>query len=618
MQEKTEKKWNTTAGKPWPLGVICQGKTVNFACCADAEKECLLRVYELGGDLPILEESMQKSDWNGAVFHLALHGLEECRYEYCYVRKGKEYPDLYAQAVKGRREFGIREKQVIGCRSSFAFSSFDWQEDQSPSLDFAEMFLYKLHVRGFTKHESSRVRHKGTYLGVLEKLDYIKELGVNAILLMPCVEFDEIMQNSYPVLAHDQESGHQIKLNYWGYGAKSFYFAPKVAYASEPNSAELELKTMIRTLHKHGIEVLMEFCFDDQVFAGFILDCLRFWVREYHIDGFRFIGSSAVAGFIAGDPYLAKTKFLSESFSDMEITKTGTWTKQRVLAECNNHFLTDIRQFLKGDEGQVQKAAELFKKNSAVLAKVNYIADSNGFTLMDLYTYDLKHNEANEEGNRDGQDQNFSWNCGEEGKSRKKKTMQLRLKMIKNALTMLFLSQGTPMLLAGDEFGNSQNGNNNAYCQDNSVCWLEWNKRKYESEIFLFVKRLITLRKEFPIFCNRQELSGRDFASFGSPDISFHGTKAWYPDYSSYSRTLGVLLSGRYVVQRPKTEAKSVYLVINMHWDSHEFDLPALQRGNKWETLIFTDEEKPLKILVKTCIVPARSIAVFMEGNSIE
>lgn len=611
MQEKTKNNWKIKDGRPWPLGTVYQGQTVNFAHPAKEETECLLRIYEKGGKIPLLETPMHRTDFDGAVFHLALEGFSSASYEYCYVTKEVEYPDIYAKAVTGRERFGVQGGQ---CRSLLTFSSFDWKDDTPPLLDYATMILYKLHVRGFTKHESSKVKKKGTYLGLLEKADYFKELGVNALLLMPCVEFQEMMQVGYQAFEIDQANSNQKnKINYWGYGTESYFFAPKASFAFVPEKAEEEFKTMVKNLHAKGIEILMEFCFDPSCSARFILDCLRYWVKEYHVDGFRLIGNRFLSDLVAGDPYFAKTKFLSEAFDEHHLEKNKMWASVRNLSTCREHFLIAMRRFIKGEEGQVQGVAEVFKKNSEKLANINFITDHNGFTLMDLYTYDLKHNEANEEGNQDGSEQNHSWNCGEEGKTRKKKILQLRLKMIKNALALLFLSQGTPMLLAGDEFGNSQDGNNNVYCQDNRLGWIEWNQRKYESEIINFVKQLIKIRKEFPVFCNRQELFGRDFASVGSPDISFHGTKAWYPDYSSYSRTLGILLNGHYVVQRNKTTEKSVYLIINMHWEEHEFDLPTLQGGREWKLLILTEMEKQLKLLKKACIVPARSIVVFAE-----
>ena len=337
-------------------------------------------------------------------------------------------------------------------------------------IPYHEMILYRLHVRGFTMHSSSKVKHPGTFLGIKEKIPYLKKLGINAVELMPCYEFDEIIkdQNINPFsryrsatlkkeLEQFLDPDLKVKLNYWGYQAKSYYFAPKHAYAYKDSVKEM--KQLIESLHKHGIDVILEMNFTQEVSQSLILDCLRYWVTQYGVDGFHLNDNVVSMDLIAHDPLLTDIKLLTHNVRTENRENQVTTRNQAIY---NEDYQNTVRRYLKGDEGQVSAFAAAFKSNPIKCAKINYITNTNGFTLADLYSYDIKHNEDNGEDNRDGTEFNYSWNCGVEGKSRRKKVMTLRHKQTRNALVTLFLSQGTPLLLAGDEFGNSQNGNNNA------------------------------------------------------------------------------------------------------------------------------------------------------------
>ena len=287
----------------------------------------------------------------------------------------------------------------------------------------------------------------------------------------------------------------------------------------------------------------------------------------------------------------------------------------RNLAEYNDGFLTDVRRFIKSDEEQVQKLVYRYKKNPSQCAVINYLADQNGFTLADLYSYDVKHNEDNAENNHDGTDYNYSWNCGVEGKTSKKAINELRYKMIRNALAVLFLSQGTPMIQAGDEFGNSQQGNNNAYCQDNEIGWVDWKQNKSNSALFEFCKKIIHLRKSHPVFHNSIELKGMDYIACGYPDLSFHGKKAWYPDYTNYSRLIAFMLNGEYAVINSKRKDFTCFVICNMHWEAQEFDLPDVGKVTEW-LLVFTTEEgfyEEDKVYKKSMMVKPRTIALLIE-----
>lgn len=587
-----------------PFGVRIEGSLLRFAVSIPEVEECKLKLYRSGSQKPIKILCLTKENRIGTVFFAIIDNSKLNADSYLYEADGQEFVDLCTPRLIGREKFGQEHTTLQG---GFISSDFDWQKDSPLERDYSEMILYKLHVRGFTKQASSGVKHRGTYLGVAEKIEYLKELGINSILLMPCIEFNEILamkkvnDAAYAgdrrflnqVLAAEEQEEMAHHINYWGYAEENFYFAPKASYASNPENAPNEFKEMVRILHKEGIEVLMEMNFTNQIPISQRLEVLRYWILYYHIDGFRIDINQIPEELVATDPILARTKLLAVSWR-RDFVKEDIHKKW--LAEYNDGFLIEVRQFLKGDENQVGRFAERIKWMQEHAGIINYLADHNGFTLHDVYSYDRKHNEANGEQNRDGTDYNFSWNCGIEGKTRKKKINDLRLKMMKNAILTLFLSQGTPMLLSGDEFGNSQEGNNNAYCQDNIIGWVDWRAFKTNKGFFEFVKEIIAFRKQHKVFHNKNRLRTMDYLSLGCPDISFHGTKAWYPDFSSYSRTLGVLLFGHYVVEQ---NDESYFIIYNMHWEAHQFDLPGIGGIKEWKKIITTEQEIEQKIIKK-------------------
>ena len=538
------------------------------------------------------------------------------QYEYIFGCDKGYFLDDHARLVTGPLGYGklpgMSEKTGVKERSIFSDTllkvcsveneEYDWKKDCRPFVKASDMVIYKLHVRGFTIHESSKIKHPGTFKGIEEKLPYLKNLGITTIILQPCTEFNELMDfhinvgaafsaeiQRSRVFLQPAETVPASRLNFWGYGAQGMYFAPKAAYASEPEKAVKEFKHMVRSLHSAGIEVIMEMDYNRGVTDGFILENLRFWALEYHIDGFRVNADRLPMKLLLNDEFLRNVKFLCRDFND-EFSEKGN-VRDRIFV-MNDGFQDCIRRFLKGDEGQLVYASNLIKDNGARFARINYVADHDGFTLNDVFSYDERHNEANGEGNRDGREANYSWNCGAEGATKKRKVLDLRSRMIKNALTLLFLSQGVPMLSAGDEFGNTHEGNNNPYCCDNEQGWVIWNKTKKAIEIKSFVSMLIKIRKEHPVFRNEKFLSGNDFEFTGSPDISFHGTKAWYPDFGYYSRTLGIMLNGAYALHKSgKTgEGKkdtSFLILINTHWEAHEFMLPVVN-GHEWDFVFST------------------------------
>ena len=527
--------------------------------------------------------------------------------------------DPYATKLTGRETWGRLTEESVQ-RGAIYDQAFDWQQDSPPHIKYSDLYVYQLHVRGFTKHASSKVAQKGTFAGIKEKIPYIKDLGMNALLLLPCYDFDEQVITEEITMF---EPADKPKLNYWGYAQPAFYFAPKASYAANKENPQLEMKEMIRELHVNRMEVILDMHFPEDTNVYLIIDCLRFWNLCYHVDGFRLNDNVVPVEIIAKDPVLGNVKLLSSHWTEEKHSLDTSLRQSRSVAEFNEGFLTDARRFLKSDEGQVRAFISRTKRNSKNIAVINYITSINGFTLKDLVSYDIKHNEENGEKDRDGTDYNYSWNCGKEGETKNKQVLVLRQRQIKNALLMLYLSQGTPMLLAGDEFGNSQKGNNNPYCQDNAISWLNWNQRKENDETYFFVKELIAFRKAHPILHTQEELTGMDYISCGSPDISFHGMKAWYVDDSNYSRLLAVMLNGDYQKLPCGSKDASFYIAYNMHWEAHSFDLPKLTKGRvwslKWDTSLNTTlDNSEMEVLEnqRNYLLKPRSVVVLCGTES--
>ena len=514
----------------YPLGVTQEENGVHILVQGRAGEVRLL-LYRPGEKKPCEEISFDPKHRMGDVWELALDRTDFASFEYNFMIDGKIVTDPNARVITGREKWADRKRAGKPVRGRILSEEFDWEDDVNPETPYAETILYKLHVRGFTAHASSGVSARGTYAGVMEKIPYLKELGITAVELMPVTEFDEIMMSSSGSGFHNAKQEPTGYLNYWGYGP-SYLYAVKTAYASrETMSAEGEFKTLVKELHKAGIECIPEMYFTGKELPGEILSVLRYWVEEYHVDGFHLTGFPDLS-LAAEDPFLKRTKLFAENWNDVmnRRPKQGYVTpgdgavsvEEKNLAEYNMQFMEDMRRFLKGDEGMLSAFELRNRRNPMEYAVINYMANTNGFTLMDTVSYDRKHNEKNGEENRDGSDYNYSWNCGAEGPTRKKKIVELRKQLLKNAYLLLFLSQGVPLLMAGDEFGNSQDGNNNAYCQDNAVSWLNWKLLETHKDQVDFVKRLIAFRKSHKMFHMDREPRIMDYKSCGRPDVSYH------------------------------------------------------------------------------------------------
>jgi glycogen operon protein len=358
----------------------------------------------------------------------------------------------------------------------------------------------------------------------------------------------------------------------------------------------------------------MEFFFADNVNQNLVMDCIKFWVEEYHIDGVHINSYNTPIIAIATSPRLSHIKIMSEGFELDKLNYEDSLPEFKNLAEYNDGFLVDARKFLKGDEEQLNEITYRIRRNPNGCGMINYIANHNGFNLMDMVSYDVKHNEANGENNRDGNNYNYSWNCGAEGPTRKKVIIELRKRQIKNALALLILSQGVPKLLSGDEIGNTQKGNNNPYCQDNDISWVDWSGEKKHNDILDFTKELIRFRKEHIIIHNKKELKIMDYLSCGYPDLSYHGKKAWYPEFENYNRQIGLMYCGKYAINEKGKEDDFIYIAYNMHWIEHEFALPNLPKDKKWKIMIDTslNENKKQMNIQRNIKVDGRSIVVLV------
>ena len=647
---------------------------VNFTVYSHGAYSIELLLFKRRAQEPFAVLPFPQSYRIGNVYSMIVFKLDIEEFEYAYRVDGPYEPekglifdrtkyllDPYAKAVTGQSRWGDTTPWGQHYKARVVKDDFDWEDTHLPLIPMEDLIIYELHVRGFTKDASSGVLHPGTFAGLREKLPYLKRLGVNAVELMPIFEFDE-MQN------YREVDGNKL-YNYWGYNSVSF-FAPNTSYTAttEYNREGNELKNLIQDFHREGIEVFLDVVFNHTAegneqgpffsFKGFdnniyylltpdgkyynfsgcgntlncnhpivhqmILDCLRYWVTTYRIDGFRFdlasilgrnedgspMNKPPLLQAMAFDPILGDVKLIAEAWDAGGLYQVGSFPAWNRWAEWNGRYRDDIRRYLKGDAGMAQAAAQrlvgsrdIYEPQSRKNASVNFITCHDGFTLWDLYSYNEKHNEKNGEHNMDGTNDNNSWNCGAEGDTRDPAVNALRRRMVRNAFALLMCSRGIPMFLAGDEFCNTQFGNNNAYCQDNITSWLDWNLLEKNQEIFKFFQHMIRFRMEHRIL--RTNLS--DGVS-GFPDISFHGVTPWRQEpYSDHDRYVGVLFAG--------WERETGPQVIYVAWEELQVELPQLPASMCWELVTDTFEEEllPGRRLSGTGIaIRPRSVMIFV------
>ena len=634
-------------GSPLPLGATLVRAGVNFAVFSRHATGITIVIFEPGGREPMLELPLDpRYHRTGEIWHALVRGLDPS-IEYGFRADGPHTPhhrydkdcvllDPHARAVTGLGGWG---SPAAHPRAVVVDHAFDWGFDQPLNTPLDDTVIYEVHVRGFTRHPSSGVARPGTYEGFVEKIPHLKSLGVTAVELLPITEFDETdaggRSNPY--------SGERL-LNFWGYHPLAMY-APKASYAADasPGGQVRAFKHLVKALHSAGIEVILDLVFnhtgesgldgptssfrglDNAVyylsdrgsgayldFSGcgnslncnhpvvrdFILDCLRYWVTEMHVDGFRFdlasvlgrgrdgsvLANPPVLERIAADPVLAHTKLIAEAWDAAGLYQVGSFPAWGRWAEWNGQYRDDVRRFLKGDGGLAPRIAtriagspDLYRRDGRCAHhSINFITSHDGFTLADLVSFDGKHNEANGEASRDGGNDNHSWNCGWEGPDAPADVAALRARQARNALVLLMLSRGVPMLLAGDELGRTQGGNNNAYCQDSPVSWIDWSAA--DPALQRFTAGLIALRRSHP-----QILTGHFFDPLpdGSPSVAWHGRTPWHPDWSEQSRLIAFSVPH-------DGGARALYVAANMHWEHADLEIAAPAAGRTWRRVLDT------------------------------
>ncbi|MCR5121033.1 MAG: glycogen debranching enzyme [Ruminococcus sp.] len=625
---------------------------VNFNIHSMGAKSCSVVLFRRGETDPFAIIPIPDSYRIGDTWAIMIYGLDIYEIEYCYRFSGEFAPekgllfnehtnilDPYARAVTGQSVWG-KKSTISDCyHGRICTDKFDWGNFSKKEVPFSDLVIYELHVRGFTKMLSSGVVNPGTFNGVVEKIPYLRELGVNALELMPIFEFDELFE--------DREYKGSKLMNYWGYNTTCF-FAPNTSYASnvEYNHEGDELKELIRTCNENGIMVFLDVVFnhtsegneDGTIFSfkgldnnvyymltpdgkyvnysgcgntlncnhpivqRFIIDCLRYWVIEYRVDGFRFdlasiLGRSEdgapmenppLLKMIAYDPILSGCKLIAEAWDAGGLYQVGSFPSWNRWAEWNGRFRDDLRCFLKGDNNMAWAAVQRITGSADLYppdlrgenASVNFLTCHDGFTMYDLYCYNSKHNERNGWNNTDGDNSNTSWNCGVEGETTNEEINGLRRRMIKNAFTALLCSRGAVMFYAGDEFCNTQFGNNNAYCQDNEISWLDWSRLKKFREIHDYVRDLIAYRMKHNIIRHKTKQS-----RLGFPDISIHNSIAWNDTFKPDDHVIGVMFAGR----DENDNEDAVFISFNAYWESCPVELPNLPAGYEWQIDFYTN-----------------------------
>ncbi len=597
----------------YPLGQEMNGIRVSFP---SQEEDCGVLIYRRGSGRLLRKYAFRPQDRLGSIRYGVITGLPIERISYLFYSGNKVFPDRWARAYELKGKYGV-PRSPKDYRAVIDDTPYDWGEDACPRIPYEDAVCYGMHVRGFTMHSSSGVKARGTFAGIAEKLDYLQQLGITTIELQPVyeqIELEGVEEDSVEApqqhmkcelssqlglpsrsglpyqpgvrLQSGQVGQERPRLNYWGYH-EGYYYAPKSCYAASKDAAS-ELKDLVKALHTRGMEMILQFYFPDNIPTDEVLNVLRYWSWAYHVDGFHLMGGMLQIQAIAADPALSDRKLWYYDFPTEQIYGYEKVPAYRNLAVYNEGYQQEMRRFLKGDEGMLYAVMQRMRCNPRQKGVINYFTDYAGFTMMDLVSYDRKHNEDNGENNRDGNDCNYSWNCGAEGPSRKKQIQTLREKQLRNAFTLLMLSQGTPYFFMGDEFGRTQKGNNNPYCQDNAVTWVNWGDLEKRRDLYAFVQSLICLRRQHSIFHLEQECRLMDYLRCGSPDLSYHGSEAWRPAWEPYNRHIGILLNGAY--GREKEEG-CWYIAVNMHWESHDFALPKLPKGQNWRKVLCTDPE---------------------------
>lgn len=609
-------------------GIRVERDGVVFSVIFRNVRECGLELFHL----PDFEKTVVPFDDDfrfGSLYCVKIFDLDPSLWCYRYYNGSRTFEDPYARELIELPSEG--DEKVMACRL------YPEPEDRLPEYVrrdapvWSRQFIYLLHIKGFTWLDPSCPEPRGTFRALTYKIPYLKSLGVTAVCLMPVYELRPGKQKNkepqsmeealsrYPVnmLGEPVIKDEKARENYWGFG-NGFYFAPKRAYSGD--SPQTEFHEMVESFHKEGINVYLQLYFGSTASMQTQLDTARFYVTHYGIDGFHLVGSIAQIRAFASDPILADTVLMYHDFpydeirrEDAENPESGIVSTAN-LAEYRYDFRDTVRRFVKSDDYVMNDFLNLFTSVPEGHGRVNFISTYEGFTLRDLVSYNEKHNEMNGEDGRDGDPQNYSWNCGAEGDARSGGIVTLRKKQIRNFLTILFLSQGTPLLYQGDERYNTQKGDNNAWNQDNKIGWIDWTDTEGTGLLTKFVRNLSRFRLQHPVFTMDHPFRHQDYRGYGFPDISYHGREAWKPDLSNFSHAVGILYCENYIEDSPEQEL--LYLAINMHWEKVELGLPKLRRGRRWNIVMDTSledsfmEGRRISPMQHSMTVPARTILI--------
>ncbi len=561
----------------------------NFCLLCRKEADCKVLLYERNDNGGQPEEiEIPKEFSKGNLRAVRIDDLDLSDFDYNFCVDGKVVADVYANRIVGRElwadESRKDSKQELRCR--LEDNHFSWRGESAVEIPRKDMVLYKLHIRGFTKGLPEGTPDRGTFRGLMKKLSYLQKLGVTSIELMPIYEFEELIpqaESEPPEYSRWKSKKRdkvrkplkkpQYKINYWGYG-EGMYFAPKASYAASDTPGQ-ELKECILQMHKRGMECILEMDFCGGMPGAQMLQILKYWVEEYHVDGFHLQGSNIPLSLLLEDPYLGRTKLLYREVTEYMVPEEEK-AFPRVFLDTDE-FLYPCRKLVSGLDGTIWGMADQMRKQNQKLGYINYIADNNGFTLVDLFTYDYRHNEANGENNQDGPEWNFGSNCGVEGDTNSKNIQKIRERRMRNAIALLFLAQGVPMLMSGDEDCNSQQGNNNAYCQDNQIGWKDWSQSRRSKGFIKYVKAMVDFRKSHTVLRLDRPMRMMDTDGYGYPDLSYHEENAWVTPQRFDRKALGLLYCGRYA-----KETEDVYVGFNFSNVIRKLALPKQRGRRKW------------------------------------
>ncbi len=618
------------------MGASRLGDDVMFTFACPNGEDCAVLLYKKGTQSRPTVIDVPKSYRIGSLYSVLVQGISLDTFDYNYRIGKKVVTDPYAGRIVGREKWADRSRlsDPHSLRSSDYPESFDWDGDERVHLSDEEMILYKLHVRAFTKGGLTKGARKGTFAGVQDAIPYLKELGVTSVELMPIYEFEEIMPQenkpayqNYEAWKEQQEKPEgaeplkqeepPLKLNVWGY-KEADYFAPKASFAAGDDPAG-EVRELVRALHRNRMECILEFFFPEGYTGSYVVSVLRYWVREYHVDGVHLLGHHLPMREIIGDPLLSDTKIFYTGFDGEFIS--GNKEKNRLFV-YNDEYQYPARKMLNRLEMNLDELVSQIVKWHPAEGFVNYITSNNGFTLYDLFSYTEKHNEANGEGNTDGSNWNYSANYGEEGKSRKKAVNLERDRQMRNAFSLLLLSKGVPLIYEGDELMNSKDGNNNTYCQDSRASYVTWSKRKQNLEMREFVKRLIAFRKSHPVLSDRGIQGKTVRPESGLPEISYHGENAWIsgPEYGRCA--IGILYCGEYIVDEAGKTDDLIYVAYNFMGGQQTLALPKLPFEGNWVKIMDTAVpaepflKKPERTRDQRIYMPGRSVRIYIGKRS--